>query len=275
VAKPIKVPDKAVIPAAGLGQRLSPITNLLPKEMFPIGPHPAIEWVVAEAVASGCTDVAVVINPQKQIIRDYLINYCPYLADLCCLRFLMQPEPYGLGHALLLAREFCDGNPFAVLLPDDLVKGPELPLLQMLEPFHSRGGVIFAATQEPAESARRYGRLQLRQLSEQVYGVERILDRATLEGSTPCLAGVGRYLLPPEFLGYAARLWDQPRKGEFDDALILQHMLAMGEPVYAMHIRGQRYDISTTDGYIAAWGRFGRERPKIREGENEHRYKGQ
>ena len=86
---------------------------------------------------------------------------------------------------------------------------------------------------------------------------------------------MGRYLFSPEFLDHAAALWEQPRKGEFDDALILQHMLAMGEPVHAMHIQGQRYDISTPDGYIAAWERFGKERPKIREGENENRHKGQ
>jgi UTP--glucose-1-phosphate uridylyltransferase len=256
-----------------LGRRLRPITNVLPKEMFPVGRHPAIEWVVAEAVASGCTDIIVVISPRKRIVQDYLVNFCPYLANLCCLRFVMQPEPFGLGHALLSAREFCDRNPFAVLLPDDLVEGPELPLLQMLDTFHSRGGVIFAATQEPAESAGRYGRLQLRQLSEQVHRVEAILDRATLRGSTSFLAGVGRYLLPPEFLGYAARLWNQPRKGEFDDALILQHMLAMGEPVHAVHIRGQRYDVSTPAGYIGAWARFGRERPRTRKGEDEDRYK--
>jgi UTP--glucose-1-phosphate uridylyltransferase len=266
---------KAVIPAGGLGRRLSPITNLLPKEMFPIGYHPAIEWVIAEAVASGCTDVAVVINPRKRIIQDYLTNFCPDLSNLCRLIFLMQPEPSGLGHALLLAREFCDGNPFAVLLPDDLIESPELPLLQMLGAFHSLGGVIFALNQETAEKAGRYGRLQLCHRSEQVYRVEAILDRSTLRGSTPALAGVGRYLCSPEFLDYAARLWEQPRKGEFDDALILQHMLVMGEPVHAMHIQGQRYDISTTDGYIAAWERFGSERPKIREGENEHKHKGQ
>jgi UTP--glucose-1-phosphate uridylyltransferase len=267
LAKPIKIPDKAIIPAAGLGQRLSPITNLLPKEMFPVGRHPAIEWVISEAVASGCTDIMVVINPRKQIIQDYLINFCPYLANLCCLRFVVQPEPFGLGHAILSAREFCGANPFAVLLPDDLVEGPELPLPQMLDTFHSRGGVIFAVTQEPAESAGRYGRLQLRQLSEQVYEVEAILERSSLGGSTPHLAGVGRYLFSPEFLDYATTLWDQPRNGEFDDGVILQYMLAMGEPVHAVHIRGQRYDISTPSGYIAAWQRFGRERPKVRETE--------
>ena len=82
---------KAVVPAAGLGQRLSPITNVLPKEMFPIGRHPAIEWVIAEAVATGCTDVTVVISPRKRIIEDYLTRCCPDLANLCRLTFLIQP----------------------------------------------------------------------------------------------------------------------------------------------------------------------------------------
>jgi UTP--glucose-1-phosphate uridylyltransferase len=84
-------------------------------------------------------------------------------------------------------------------LPDDLVESHELPLLQKLGAFHSLGGVVFGVTQEPAESVQRYGRLQLRHLSEQVYRVEEILDRPTLGGSTPCLTGVGRYLFSPNF----------------------------------------------------------------------------
>ena len=248
-----------MIPAAGLGQRLSPITNVVPKEMFPIGCHPAIEWVVAEAVASGCTDLAIVISPRKRIIQDYLTNFCPYLENMCRLSFLMQPEPYGLGHALLLAREFCDGHPFAVLLPDDLVEGAELLLLQMQDPFLSLGGVVFAVIEESAENVGRYGRLQLYQLNNQLYRVQSIADRSL--SATPELAGVGRYLISPQFLDYAATLWDQPRKGEFDDALILQHMLAMGESVHAIHIHGRRYDISTPAGHIAACERFGKERP--------------
>lgn len=124
----VKAITKAVVPAAGLGQRLRPITNVLPKEMFPIGAHPAIEWVMAEAVASGCREVAVVISPRKRIIKEYLTTCCPGLANICRLTFLIQPEPLGLGHALWLAREFCEGHPFAVLLPDDLVDGPQLPL---------------------------------------------------------------------------------------------------------------------------------------------------
>ena len=252
---------KAVVPAAGLGQRLRPITDVLPKEMFPIGRYPAIEWVIAEAVASGCTDIAVVISPRKRIIEAYLTTCCPDLANLCHLTFLFQPEPLGLGHALLLAREFCDGHPFAVLLPDDLVSGPQLPLRQMASVFQAMGGIVFAIAQELAENATRYGRLQLQQVSERIYRVEAISARTTPVRTKSLLVGVGRGLWSPECLDYAAVLLDQPRVGEFDDGVILQYMLEINELVHGVHITGRRYDISTSDGYIAAWQRFGKERP--------------
>ena len=238
-----------------------PITNVFPKEMFPIGRHPAIEWVIAEAVASGCTDVAVVISPRKRIIQEYLTTCCPDLANRCCLSFLVQPEPLGLGHALLLAREFCEGQPFAVLLPDELVDSPYLPLSQMVTVFKAMGGTVFALTEEPAENASRYGRLHLRQVSGRIYRVEAISARTTPAKATSLLVGVSRYLLSPEFLGYAATLLDRSRAGELDDGMVLQHMLGAGEPVHGVHIEGRRYDISTSDGYTAAWQRFGRERP--------------
>ena len=143
-----KVTNKAVVPAGGLGQRLRPITSVLPKEMFPIGRHPAIEWIIAEAVTSGYTEVAVVISPHKRIIEEYLTTCCPGLTNLCRLTFLIQPEPRGLGHALFLTRGFCEGHPFAVLLPDVLVDGPQLPLLQMTTVFNDVGGAVIGIAEE-------------------------------------------------------------------------------------------------------------------------------
>jgi UTP--glucose-1-phosphate uridylyltransferase len=260
----MKTITKAVVPAAGLGQRLRPIANVTPKEMFPIGCRPAIEWVIAEAVASGCTDVAVVISPRKQIIKEYLTKCCPGLTNACRLTFLSQPKPLGLGHALWLAREFCEGHPFAVLLPDDLVDGPQLPLWQMTTVFENVGGVVYAITQEPADKAARYGRLKLRRVNGRVYRVEAILERTTPVRETLLSAGVGRYILPPEFFNYVAMLLDQPLKGELDDSLIFLQMLRAGEKVHGVHIEGQRYDISTLDGYIAACQLFGSEKFKCK-----------
>jgi len=252
-----EVPARAVVPAAGLGQRLSPITKVLPKEMFPIGHYPAIEWVIAEAVASGCTEVAVVISPGKRILEEYLTSCCPDLMERCHLTFLVQPEPLGLGHALWLARGFCQGYPFAVLLPDDLMAGQPLALQQMAPVFESTGGAVFAITRELAENAHRYGRLELQPVDDRVYQVTAILPRTTPAKAASLLVGLGRYLFSPECLDYAAMLLDQPRTGELDDSMILQHMLDIGEPVHVVHVAGRRFDISTADGYIAAWQRLG------------------
>ncbi len=134
---------KAIIPAAGLGERLHPVTQVLPKEMFPVGRHPAIEWVIAEAVAGGCREIAVVISPRKQVIREYLTKYCSIASSLCELTFIIQSEPLGLGHALLLAKEFADGQPVAVLLPDELTAGTQLPILQLNEAFTDLGWCCF------------------------------------------------------------------------------------------------------------------------------------
>jgi UTP--glucose-1-phosphate uridylyltransferase len=252
---------KAIIPAAGLGQRLRPITHVVPKELFPVGRHPAIEWISAEAVASGCVDIAVVINPGKQIIEEYLTTHCPDLTSKARFTFLVQPEPIGLGHALSLARNFCAGQPCAVLLPDDLIEAPRLPLRQMASVFEEKGGAVFAITQEPAANANRCGQLRLRQVGERVFKVEAILPRTASMGTGSVLLGIGRYLLSPSVLNYAATLSDELRTSELDDSAVFQYMLDIGEPVYAVHIEGTRFDISTADGYIAAWESFNGKKP--------------
>lgn len=252
---------KAIIPAAGLGQRLRPITHVVPKELFPIGRHPAIEWVSAEAVASGCADIAVVISPRKRMIEQYLTTHCHDLTNKARFTFLIQPESLGLGHALSLARAFCAGQPCAVLLPDDLIGAGRLPLLQMASVFEERGGAVFAITQEPAANADRYGQLELRKVDERVFKVEAILPRTASMSRESILLGVGRYLLSSAVLNYAVTLCDESRTGELDDSTIFQYMVDIGEPVYAVHIEGTRFDISTADGYIAAWECFNGTKP--------------
>jgi len=101
---------KAIIPAAGCGIRLRPITQIIPKELFPIARYPAIEWVIAEAIASGYTDIAIIIiSSRKRLIQDCFLHCCDGISDKCHFTFVVQTEPLGLGHALLLARDFCVG----------------------------------------------------------------------------------------------------------------------------------------------------------------------
>jgi len=129
--------------------------------------------------------------------------------------------------------------------------------------FEAKGGAVFALAEEPAGSWTRYGRWQLEHVAGRAYKVEALLGRTAPVDSSPLLLGIGRYLLSPECLDYAESLVGQSRTGELDDGLIFQHMLSAGDPVHGVHIQGRRYDISTPEGYIAAWQRFGQQHPEL------------
>jgi UTP-glucose-1-phosphate uridylyltransferase len=114
---------------------------------------------------------------------------------------------------------------------------------------------------EPANRASLYGRLQLKRVSGRLHAIEAILARATPATTATLFLGVGRCLFTAEVLDHAGRLLDHPPAEELDDAMIFQRMLAHGGPVHGLHLKGRRYDIATPDGYVAAWRRFGREKP--------------
>lgn len=256
--------DKAVIPAAGLGKRLKPITGAVPKEMFPIGRYPAIEWVIDEAIASGCTDITVIISPCKKVIQDYLLMSCPELKKACRLRFLIQEEPRGLGHALLMANDFIKSDPFAVLLPDDLVHCPQLPLLQLYCEVEEKQGAVFALTKEPADIAMRFGRLKLKRTNQRVFRVTDISQWTTSVNKASYLCGVGRYIFFPESLANSRMIVEKAKSAEIDDTHILLNLIETGGPVHGVLIEGHRCDISTSDGYMSAWRLFNHEIPKCR-----------
>jgi len=253
---------KAVIPAAGIGRRLMPITSAVPKEMFPVGRYPAIEWVIAEAAASGYRDIAVVVNPRKRILREYLTRNCRSLLKQCRLTFIDQAEPMGLGHALLLARKFIAGQPFAVLLPDELATGLRLPLAQMHHVFAAAGGAVFGLASASPEAALRWSeRWHSERAGDRIYRVRPVRGDDPKDSRADKFAGLGRYLLSPRFLDYAAFLFNEAQGRELDDGMIFEFMHAKGRPVSGVFLEGQRFDISTTDGFVAAWQHFGKTDP--------------
>ena len=253
---------KAIIPAAGLGERLHPVTQVLPKEMFPVGRHPAIEWVIAEAVAGGCRQIAVVISPCKQIIREYLTTYGSFSPAFCELTFIIQSEPLGLGHALLLAREFADGQPVAVLLPDELTDGTQLPILQLDQAFTTRGGAVFAlgSTKSAADPIWSQ-RWHLRKVDSRTYRVQPSRTAVSSEKRPDQFAGMGRYILSPECLDDAAILFNERPHAGLDDGMIFEFMCTAGKPVHGYVFEGRRFDISTVAGYIDAWQTLGNSDP--------------
>jgi len=254
---------KAVIPAGGLSTRSRPISHVVPKEMFPIGNHPAIEWVIAEAVASGFKDIAVVINPRKQMIEEYLTMHCPALSETCRMSFLTQSEPLGIGHALILAKDFAAGQPVAVLLPDDLCVYKMPPLLQLKDIFARYGSAVFAMVED--KNCGRWCRngWHLRRVNRKEYLLETRRPEFIANSEKPSLAGIGRYILSSLFISYGEKLLNAPHEGELDDGTIFSEMITNGEPVVGCRIDAKRYDISTFDGYPAAWRRFGKNNPSF------------
>ena len=254
--------NKAIIPAAGLGERLHPVTKILPKEMFPVGRHPAIEWMIAEAVAGGCRQIAVVISPRKRIIQEYLTKHCTITSALCELTFIIQSEPLGLGQALLLAREFAEGHPVAVLLPDELTAGPQLPILQINEAFTTLGGAVFALGS--AESASNPGwseRWHLTKVDSRTYKVQPFRTAMSSEKRPDQFAGMGRYILSPECFDDAASLFNERPHSRLDDGMLFEFMCSLDKAVHGFVFEGRRFDISTVAGYVDAWQILGNSDP--------------
>lgn len=256
---------KGIVPAAGMGRRLWPVSRFVPKAMFPVGNYPAIHWVIAEAIASGCTQIAVVVSPHQPIIRDYLSREAHVFDPACRLTFIDQPEPLGLGHALLLSRDFVGEEPAAILLPDELTAGGEPPLRQMSAAFRLHGGIVFALVSASPEGAAWSQRWHLNRVDERLYAVRPRHGVGRPQAEGPSLVGAGRYLMAPECLNgdLQAQLLNRSGAEEIDDGMILEDLISRGEPVHGLALDGGRFDIATRQGYIEAWRTLASSQPDL------------
>ena len=210
--------------------------------------------MIAEAVAGGCREIAVVISPRKPVIREHLTQHCSIASSLCELTFIIQSESLGLGHALLLAREFADGQPVAVLLPDELTDGAQLPLLQLGQAFTAMGGAVFAlGSAESAANPRWSERWHLTKVDSRTYKVQPFRTGMSSEKRPDQFAGMGRYILSPECFDDAASLFKEKPHASLDDGMLFEFMCAAGKPVHGFVFEGRRFDTSTVAGYVDAW----------------------
>ena len=166
---------KAVIPAAGLGTRFLPTTKAVPKELLPLLDKPLIQYAVEEAAASGIQDIVLVTSPGKEALEHYfqpdhslegflrekasldILQQVQRLSSLARITCVRQEEPLGLGHAVLMAKELVGNEPFAVMLPDDVIQSPEPTLSQMIQVFESRGNGVVAVEEVPDDEVSSYG----------------------------------------------------------------------------------------------------------------------
>ncbi len=264
----IRRPRKVVLPAAGLGTRFLPATKAAPKEMLPIVDRPVIQYVVEEAIASGLADFVIVTGRGKRAIEDHfdasaeleaalraagkekLLEEVQRVSELGRFAYVRQKRPRGLGDAVLCAADWVGEEPFAVMLADELILHEPPALAQLLHVHEITGGAsVIGLARVPKEEIGRYGVAAVKQEN----GLLRItgLVEKPAPGEAPSdLAVIGRYVLAPRVFALLAKT-PPGRAGEVQltDAL---DQLAREEPVYGVLVEGERFDVGTPEGFLAA-----------------------
>ena len=263
----------AVLPVAGWGTRFLPATKAVPKELLPIVDRPAIQYAIEEAVASGIERVILVTSEHKRAIEDHFdiaadleaileergdiehLRAVRAVADMTHLVTIRQKEQLGLGHAVLMARDAVGHEPFAVMLPDDLIFGATPALSELIQAYVDTQASVLGVMRVPPVETLRYGIVDPDVTLPTSDGAPTIPLRGVVEkpraADAPSdLAIVGRYILSPKIF---ERLEQTPHglNGEIQltDAI---HALAQEQPVVARHFSGTRYDVGSPEGWLRA-----------------------
>jgi len=275
VITPVK---KAVIPAAGLGTRLLPVTKVLAKELLPVVDRPASQYVVEEASAAGITHIIFVVSRSKDDIGRYFAPDARRLADrdtenrLAGLDALLsrvsvscvyQDEPRGLGHAVLCAREAVGDEPCLVILPDDLGQADPPLSAQLLQVYARTGKGVLALEQIPRQHIHRYGVIAGRQEAPRTYAISDLIEKPPPGTEPSDLAIIGRYVLPPEIFPILSRV--QAGAGgeiQLTDGL---RILQQRHGLYGYVFTGRRHDVGTLPGLLETTLRLAYHKPELRD----------
>ena len=271
--KPVR---KAVFPVAGLGTRFLPATKAMPKEMLPIVDKPLIQYAVEEAAAAGITLMIFITGRSKRSIADHFDRAPELEAELAAKGkfellevvrnispetetyvYIRQPEPLGLGHAVLCAEAVVGDEPFAVILADDLIDAEQSAIGQLVEARRARGGGnVLAVEDVPSVETEKYGIVSSEPIDSRTSRVSHIVEKPKPDQAPSTLAVVGRYVLEPEIFEH---LRSVPRGagGEIQLTDAIAGMLS-AEATYAYRYRGRRFDCGSKEGFLAATLHFAR-----------------
>ncbi|RJO62115.1 MAG: UTP--glucose-1-phosphate uridylyltransferase [Dehalococcoidia bacterium] len=270
---------KAVIPAAGWGTRFLPVTRAYPKELLPLINKPLIQYAVEEAVNSGIEEIVIVIAEGRHAIPDYfkaapelraflqerggtkLADEMARLDNLADITYVMQSERRGLGHAVLMAKKVVGNEPFAVILPDDVVDAREPVLAQMLKVSKKYESSVVAVESIDTPEIQRYGVIRPETVSPRVHKVLALVEKPTPETAPSSLGIVGRYILTPEIFD-AIETTRPGSQGEIQltDAASL---LLKTQSIYALEFEGRRFDAGNPVGWVEAQMAFGLKNPEF------------
>lgn len=261
---------KAVFPVAGMGTRFLPATKANPKEMLPIVDKPLIQYAVEEAIEAGFTEMIFVTSSSKRTIEDHfdtnyelearleklkkfeLLNMIQNILPkhINCL-YVRQPEPLGLGDAVLRAKSIVGNEPFAVLLADDLIVSPEKNCLaQMREVFNNTLHSVIGVEPVAAADLNKYGIIKPDAITIQLSEIKAIVEKPQPEKAPSNLAVAGRYILRPEIFPLLEAVQkDHGGEIQLTDALAA---LLLQQPIFAYQFTGKRFDCGSKLGYLKA-----------------------
>ncbi|WOR16467.1 UTP--glucose-1-phosphate uridylyltransferase GalU [Hyphomonas sp. FCG-A18] len=260
---------KAVLPVAGLGTRVLPATKAIPKEMLPVVDRPAIQYVVDEALEAGVEHIVFVTGRNKGAIEDYFDRAYELEATLQQKRkagvledlearllkpgaasFVRQQAPLGLGHAIWCARDIVGNEPFAILLPDVIVKAEKSCLAQMVEAYDQVGGNVIAVDQVPEDRVSSYGVIAPKSRNDRLIEMSGMVEKPPRDEAPSNLKITGRYILQPEIFG----LLEDQGAGAGGEIQLTDAMarLMEAQAFHAYEFEGKDYDCGSKEGYFEA-----------------------
>ncbi|MDG1335448.1 MAG: UTP--glucose-1-phosphate uridylyltransferase GalU [Tateyamaria sp.] len=273
---------KAVFPVAGLGTRFLPATKSIPKEIMTLVDRPLIQYAIDEARAAGIKEFIFVTSRGKGALEDYF-DHAPTLEqelrqkgkddllgiltgtnmDSGAIAYIRQHKALGLGHAVWCARRLIGNEPFAVVLPDDVIAAEKPCLQQMVEAYDETGGNIVATMEVPPEKASSYGVLDVHKDMGQLVKVKGLVEKPPADQAPSNLAVIGRYILNPSVL----RSLDQMKLGSGGEIQLTDAVAneVLDEPgVYGYRFQGQRFDCGSKSGFLQATVAFALAREDLR-----------
>lgn len=271
---------KAVFPVAGLGTRFLPATKAVAKEMLPVVDRPLIQYAVDEALAAGIEEMIFITSRSKRAIEDHFDTAVELEQELqrngkdalleelkrlippnIKFSFVRQASPLGLGHAVQCAEHAVGGEPFAVLLPDDLIDATRPALAQMVEQFNLRPASLIAVQTVKPEETHRYGICDVVAADARVARLRGIVEKPKPAQALSTLGVVGRYVFTPTIFD-CLRAIKPGAGGELQLTDAIARLLAL-EPVFSYRFAGQRYDCGSKEGMMQATLMLGLRHPEI------------
>ncbi len=272
---------KAVFPVAGLGTRFLPATKSIPKEIMTLVDRPLIQYAIDEARAAGITDFIFVTSRGKAALEDYFDRAPELEASLAAkkktelqevlahtnmpsgaIAYIRQAEPKGLGHAVWCARRLIGDEPFAVILPDDVIAAERSCLGQMVDAYE--GGCMVAAMEVPEDKAFAYGILDTGTDDGTTVSVKGMVEKPRTGTAPSNLAVIGRYILTPSVLT-TLNTMGEGAGGEIQLTDAIAAEIDRKPGVSGLRFRGQRFDCGTKAGFLQATVAFGLARDDLRD----------